>query len=167
MPWQITLYIVISLIAAAINLLLAVFAWRHRDAPGARSFTILLLLIVLWSVFAVLEVLSFSLRLEQFWYNFKAFSLAFSPVLLFIFVVQYLGWGRWLTWPRLLLLCLIPTLTQFFAWTNLFDLWWRDGITSGPWFWVHATYAFILIFVAMILMLLRLLRATEQRWQLL
>jgi signal transduction histidine kinase len=35
MSWQLTIYSMTCFVSAAIMLLLAIYAWRHREAPGA------------------------------------------------------------------------------------------------------------------------------------
>ncbi len=47
--WVVMLYVMITFLAAAITTLLAAYAWRYREAVGARRFSVLMLLIAFWS----------------------------------------------------------------------------------------------------------------------
>ncbi len=158
MPWYIVAYLVAAFMAAALNLLLALFTWRNREAPGASSFTALLGLIAFWSILTALQVLSSTWRISNIWRSLQFVSLAFAPVALLTFVIQYLGWGRWLKPWRWWGLCLIPIITQIACWVDFVARWTENTQLSFGWFIVHAVYSFVLIFIAILLMLISVLR---------
>ncbi len=164
---QLTLYVMGTFFSVAITVLLAVYAWRHREAPGAPGFVFLMACITVWSVIVVMEALSPTEALWQFWYNAKYLPLAVTPVAILIFALQYAGRRRWLTLRRQMALLVVPLVTQVLLWSNpLHHLWWLDGrAVVGPWFWVHSAYSFVLVFVAMTLLTLLALRAPKQRRQ--
>jgi PAS domain S-box-containing protein len=166
MEWYIALYIVVTFVTAAILTLLAVYAWRHREAPGATAFAVLLTLVIFWSLAAVLEVLTVG-EASQFWYNLKYIGLAGAPPALLAFALSYTGQRRWVTRQTLAALAVIPIITQGIIWTNPWHHVWilAEG-GRGAWFWVHTTYSFVLVFIGLTLMGLAILRAPAlRRWQ--
>ncbi len=166
MEWYIALYIVVTFVTAAMLTLLAVYAWRHREAPGATAFAVLLTLVIFWSLAAVLEVLTFG-EASQFWYNLKYIGLAGAPPALLAFALSYTGQRRWVTRQTLAALAVIPIITQGIIWTNPWHHVWilAEG-GRGAWFWVHTTYSFVLVFIGLTLMGLAILRAPAlRRWQ--
>jgi len=170
MEWYIVLYIVLTFLTAAVTTLLAIYAWRHRHAPGARAFTVLLLLITGWSLTATLQALSPpGTAMWRLWMNLKYLAIASAPPALLVFVLQYTKQQRWVTARRVLYLALVPTITQMLVWTNPWHYWWLlpEGV-PGAWFWVHTAYSFILIFIGLTLMSLAVVRMPAlRRWQVL
>ncbi len=163
MPW-ITIYLVGAFISAAVTLLLTVYAWRHRDAPGASGFAVMMACVTFWSFCAVLEAVNMASPLARdFWRSLKYIGLASVPVGLLLFALQSLG-SSWLTARRALLLFVVPVITQGIIWTNGWHLLWTglDG-QRGTWFWIHTTYSFVVIFVGMIMVVTSLPSATPLR----
>jgi PAS domain S-box-containing protein len=167
MEWYIALYIVATFVTSAMLTLLAIYAWRHREAPGATAFAVLLSLVVFWSLSAVLEVLTLGERASQFWYNLKYIGLAGAPPALLAFALSYTGQRRWVTRRTFIALAVIPMITQVMIWTNPWHhVWILPEGGRGVWFWVHTTYSFVLVFIGLTLMGLAILRAPAlRRWQ--
>ncbi len=161
------LYIVVTFVTAAVLTLLTVYAWRHREAPGATAFAVLLALVILWSLAAVLEALTLGEAANQFWYSLKYIGLAGAPPALLAFALSYTGQRRWVTRRTLTALAVIPLITQVMIWTNPWHhIWIQPGFGRGVWFWVHTTYSFVLVFIGLTLMALAILRAPAlRRWQ--
>jgi hypothetical protein len=158
-----TLYVVGAFLSAALTLLLAVYAWRHREAAGASGFAALMGCVTLWSLIATMEALSGDSPTRDFWRSLKYISLAASPVALLIFALQSIG-SRWLTLRRALLLFIVPALTQVVIWTNSWHyFWFIPNVGRGVWFWVHSAYSFTLVFIGLILVTLALWGATPLR----
>ncbi len=162
MEWYITLYIMFTFFTTAIITLLAVYAWRHRQAPGASAFALLLVLVIEWSLCGVLQVLSPNEAVWNFWGDLKYIGLAGVPPLLLIFALQYTEQRRWVV-RRLWWLFVIPLVTQIVIWTNPGHHFWLSPGIRGPWFWVHTAYSFILVFIGLTLMSLTVLRASAAR----
>ena len=159
MNQQAEIYLALLLCSAAVTLLLSVYAWRHRrDAPGAHVFAFTTLSITLWPVAAALETLSPDLPTKLFWVNVQYLSIVTIPLGWALTSFEYTTDGQWLTRRRVLLLSVLPVITLFLAWSNDPHGLIRHDVfldTSGPaptvhqeygpWFWIHATYSYILL----------------------
>lgn len=168
MSWHLMLYATAAFISAAITTLLTIYAWRHREAPGARPFAVMMGLITYWSIVAALEALAPLPVQREFFRNLKYLSLAGAPVALLVFALQYTGRKAVITWRGVVLLSVIPCITQLILWTNPYhDLWFAsEGGATGLWFWIHSAYSFLLVFIGLTLMTVAILRAsTLRRWQ--
>ena len=167
--WVVMLYVMITFLSAAITTLLAAYAWRHREAVGAHSFSVLMLLIAFWSFTVAMGVLSPSEEVWRMWRNLEYIGVAGAPVAFFVFALHYTGRRQTLSRRHILLLCVMPCLTQVIIWTNDWhNLWWimTPPMGQGVWFWIHSAYSFSLVFIGMMLMSLTILRASSlRRWQ--
>lgn len=95
-PFAYTPFIWPMLAPPALLLALAVYAWRHRAAPGARPFVVLVLFIVPWAVGAALELAAVDPETKVFWFRFKAcWKLPVATASLW-FALEYADLGRWL-----------------------------------------------------------------------
>ncbi len=92
-----TPYIWPMLAPPALLLALAVYAWRHRSAPGARPFVLLVLCIVPWAVGAALELAAVEPATKILWFRFESvWKLPVGTAALW-FALEYADLGRWLT----------------------------------------------------------------------
>jgi PAS domain S-box-containing protein len=159
-------YIVPLITAATISVVLALFAWRRRPAPGLTSFILLVLSVVEWSLGYALELGSIDLTTKVFWSQVKYMGVAFVPLFWLTFALQYTGRTKWLKPRNVVLLLIEPFLTLLLVWTNhLHGLIWSSiGIervgsvsvlvsTHGAWFWFNAVYSYLLILLGSILLL--------------
>lgn len=81
----------------ALLLALAIYAWRHRPAPGARPFVLLVLCIVPWAVAAALELSAVEPATKVSWYFLKSvWKLPVATASLW-FALEYADLGRWRT----------------------------------------------------------------------
>ena len=138
-----------------------VYAWRYRTAPGAWALMWLAVAITGWLLLNTFELTDPTEAGTLFWAKLAYPFLTFAPVAWLAFALQYTGRDKWLTPGRLILLCIAPFLTSSFALTNdLHHLIWKSytftpignwlamNVTLyGPWFWVHFTFGYSLIFV--------------------
>jgi len=172
MHWQYTPYIWLLLVSAAVAAALGIYAGRHRrDVPGATPFVVLTLAAMVWSLANALEMAGADLPTKLFWANVQYFSYVTLPVAWLALALEYTGRDKWLTRRRLAWLSVEPVITIVLAWTNnLHGLMLRNiyldtngpfsviGKTYGPWFWVHAVYSYILLFIAAYLFVRTLVR---------
>lgn len=166
MIWQYTPYVFPLLIAATMATMLALFAWRHRTAPGARSFTALMFAAAWWSIAYVLQLSSENLQTKIIFHNVSFLGIVTVPTAWLAFAIEHTGHTRWLTRRRLLLLTIFPLLTALTIWTNGWHHWFRYGaiistsgsyrlldFTNGPAFWIHAAYSYALLMAGTFLLL--------------
>lgn len=146
------------LLPIAIAGFLGVYAWREKSTTGADAFAWLMASIICWMVVILLEELFADSALRGIWHNLRFVGVAFTPVAFFNFIMIYTGQGRWLTRRHILLMLVIPSLTQIIVWTNPYHNWFAYRLLSGtemgrwapgPWFWVHAVYNYGLIFLSL------------------
>jgi len=172
MDWQYTPYVFPLLMTTAIAATLALFAWRHRSAPGATPLAALMLAVAVWSAAYALELSSPDLRTKIFWSNVTYLGVVTAPLAWLALALQHTGNGKWLTRHRLILLAIIPLLTTAMVWTNDLHHLLHISIkldTSGPYpmldvthnmaFWAHTTYCYLLLLIGTGLLILMFIRS--------
>jgi PAS domain S-box-containing protein len=166
MDLQYPIYLLSLFAAAVLTVGVALYAWRRRATPGAAALVWCMLLCTWLSVTEALMVISPTPEAAGFWFDLRYITVAGLPVAWLAFILQYTGRPEWLTRRRLALLLAIPLLTQVMIWTDAWHgLWIKevfvrtgpfmivDRVASwrGPGFWAQAAYAYLLLFVAVIL----------------
>jgi signal transduction histidine kinase len=172
MTWQPTIYSLLAVAAAGIALLVAFQAWRHRSEPAACSFTALMLALGGWS-FAYAVELGFTTSAEQLLWQAAGLAIGgLIPTLWFLFVLQYSGRDRGLTWGKQALLAAEPVLFAFLALTNPYHgLVWHGvtftatpprvvNLSFGMGYYLHVAYAYLVITAGLGLLVLVFGRAS-------
>jgi diguanylate cyclase (GGDEF)-like protein/PAS domain S-box-containing protein len=157
--------------AAVSSLWLAVAIWLRRPSPPAISLGLYLFSVAVWSFGYCFQLRSVDLAGQVFWSKIEYLGPAGVSLAGLIFVLQYAGIYKWVTARRILLLAIIPLMTQVLVWTNGMHGWiwrriWLDtsgsyptmGREHGPWFWVFLVYGYGLCFISIILLARVLLR---------
>lgn len=103
---------------AAVCLVLALYAWRNREQPGATAFVAMMVAVAGLALTNLGEDLSPTMALKMFWND-----LSYAPIVLmtlgfFIFAVQYTGRQRWLSRRNMALLWALPVAAMAMVWTN-------------------------------------------------
>lgn len=161
MELELTLGIILLSLTVPIGVGLALYAWSSRELPGALIFIIMVVLAIMWALAGVGELAAITLRNKLIWANIQYISIAFFPVAWLALALDYTGRRAWLTPWRLGALSLIPLVTQIMLWTNGYHhlmraTTWLDtsgsypvvGRTFGPWFWIHCSYSYALLGIA-------------------
>jgi PAS domain S-box-containing protein len=177
MHWQFTPYVFLVIASAAVSAALARYAWHRRPAPGATSFSLLMLAVAEWSLAYALELFSTDLPTILFWDNLTWLGAAFAPTLWLIFVLQYTGRARWLSRRNIAILMVEPLVTLLLVGTNQFHGLIENNIrldtsnsfallevTYGAWYWINIAYSYLLLFVGAVLicmLILTLVRSTH------
>jgi len=151
---------------------LAVYAWRHREQPGAKSLSAAMVGVTWWTCTEILA-LSETGAAHLVWERVQWTAIAVVPLFFFFFIVEFAGYERLLSRRSVPLFLLIPAVTVVVAWTNpshhllMIDPYTIEtgGIVTleqrfGPWFWVYFFYAYSLMCVGFVL-LLRLVTVTD------
>jgi signal transduction histidine kinase len=99
---------------------LAAFAWRRRNVPGAFVFVIYCLLGVLFLGAKVFEFLAVDFEMKVFWFNLEYPWWLPGTTALTCFVLEYAWPGRWVTRRTLILLSIAPLLALALLFTNDF-----------------------------------------------
>jgi PAS domain S-box-containing protein len=172
MHWQYHPFLWPLAVAAAISIGLALFAWRRRWAPGAVSFTLLMLAVAWWSVGYALELGSADLEAKVVWSNLNFLGIVTVPASWFAFAAQYTNRQNWLTRRNLTLLTIEPVVLLLLVWTDEIHGLFRTSValdastgfvmlasTYGVAFWVHAVYSYLLLLTGTVLLLQAFIRS--------
>jgi PAS domain S-box-containing protein len=128
--------VIITLMAAGVMAALALYAWRQRDAHGARPFAWLMTLIGGSSLASTLTLMATQRDAVQFWLACDFTCTTIAQVVWLRFIADFTGHTRWLSARRLALLAIVPAVIVIGVWTNpLHHLFYRDLIfeTQGDW----------------------------------
>lgn len=111
-----------------------VYAWRRREGhEGVASFALLSFACGLWGTGTLAQVASADPASQYFWMRFYWLGCEAAAFFLFVFFVQYAGWGRWLKRKTLVLLSIGPVAATLLVWTNEWHhLVWSD-MRLSPW----------------------------------
>jgi hypothetical protein len=121
---QIAAYIVTIFISIALMAFLAAYSWRHRKLRGAVAFGAFCVLGAWGALADFLSMVSGAPETAALWYDARFIALSGIPVMWLIFSLQYSGALAWTTPKRIILLLIIPLITQVMVWTNgLHGLW--------------------------------------------
>ena len=159
MQWQTIPYLFLLVFSIVIATSLFFITWRnHKEYHGAFSFALLLLSIIWWSCFYLLEIISTTDTAKLFWSNLQYIGIVGVVLMWFVFALVYTG-RRHLLKPVVIILLLIePIALQILLWTNESHHLIRQHITTansitttqtfyGPAFWIHALYSYALLFI--------------------
>jgi len=114
----ITLYVLISALAAFVAALVAFVAWRRRAAPGGRPLVGLMIAIAFWSAGAAFEYAAIGIPNKVFWAKVQYLGVVTVPVLYLLLAIEYGHHEHWLTHRRIALLFVVPFITLLLAVTN-------------------------------------------------
>lgn len=157
------IYILLLIVAIGLNIWLSVFSWYRRNRPGVTTFFLIMISEIFWMSSIIFMHLSATKHTSKIWLRLELLSISLIPVLLLVFIFQFVGL-RVINRAKILILLIIPVLTQIAIWTDeLFHFFFSeinlgkiDGLMvidswkPGPWFIVHSIYSFGLVFVALI-----------------
>lgn len=172
-----TLYVPLVFLAALVSICLAVFAWVHRDRPGAESLVAFALAAGLWAVAEGMTVARRDEVTMEFW---AQVSLTLSVVIPVAWLVLVLDYTRTEQRSRrtLWLLLVEPVVFVALIWTNARHgyVWSRAEttlfrgvdaleLTFGLGFWGHQVYASLLFTAGAALVVTFLFRSDHrEQW---
>ncbi|HKI54004.1 MAG TPA: histidine kinase N-terminal 7TM domain-containing protein [Anaerolineales bacterium] len=149
-----------------------IYAWRHHQSPGIKTFMYVTLAELSWSVGYLFELSSPSLAGKLFWDDFQFIGSMFVPFLLMIFAYEYTGQEKSISRRTRMLLIAFPILFLLLLYTNPLHALVRNGtahIEQGKPFdtllydftqlmWVSFFYSYGTYMVATILFVRNLFR---------
>jgi len=166
----VTPYVLVSIFAAIMPLIVATVAWQRRSAPGGQPLFGLMIAVSIWSAGAAIEYATIGIEGKVLWAKVQYLGVVSTPVFFLLLAVGYSRLDHWLTPRRVALLLVVPTITLLLAITNDWHglIW--PSVTPidapeanlalyehGPGFWLGSVgYAYLLMAVGTGL----LLRAT-------
>lgn len=159
---QLTLWSLPPLVALLTAVIAYVRIKNNRSVPGVHALLLLLAAVIFWCTAQFLSSVTTDLDLKVLVEKIAYLGSIITPVAWFIFAITYSKHLLNLSRRVLNLVSLIPLCTLLMIMTNQWHhLFWVDyalsvsadgyvGIvtTSGPWFYVHAAYSYLLIIIA-------------------
>ena len=167
MIWQYSPYSIPFLAGGCITLILATTVWRNRSYTCARPFALLMLAVTVWSFGAAFEVSSAELQAQMIALFIQYLGIVTVPVAWLLFAFEYSGREHWITRQNLLLLSVVPVITLIMVVTNPYELFYTTvtdqvvgglsyaDIVYGPFFWFNTIYAYLIIYIAIMIILQR------------
>ncbi|MCG8352621.1 MAG: ATP-binding protein [Chloroflexales bacterium] len=166
MNWPQFLFLLLLIFTVGTSVTLAVFVWQHRSRPGAKSLSLLMLAVAVWSLFYTLALVSTDIAVKQIWINAIYFGVVLVPATWLTFAIQYVDQDRWLSARNLGFLAILPIVTILTVWTNDLHGLFRQSfslntsgifttfdVVFGPAFWVHTAYSYGLFLLGIMLLL--------------
>jgi PAS domain S-box-containing protein len=160
------IYFILLMLSTAVAIALLIVAWRERDIPLTRPFMGLMLLAAVWSSGIALGMLWSDEAMAIFWdVRLRMVAVAWVPVLFLWFVMEYVGYERWLTPGRFFPLFIVPTVASVAALTAPTLLYrdisvmtvegWQIVQTTGKElvFWLQYYHGYALMIAAFVLLL--------------
>ncbi|NPV86961.1 MAG: diguanylate cyclase [Anaerolineae bacterium] len=89
MTWQISPSSFLFFAAAGVALVIVITLWQRRTARGALTLALLMLAVGMWSFANGMELALQALQHKTSWFIFSLFWAASTPLLLFLFALQY------------------------------------------------------------------------------
>ncbi len=131
-------YIILLISSSLMGLLLLIRIWRARNVPGAYALALSVLCAVEWSLTYIMEIARADMGEKLLWAKLQYFGISYAALGMFIFAMNYGGYGEWITRRRAALLALIPSLGFAAALTNEWHGWiwssvtFTNGLAFGP-----------------------------------
>ena len=151
---------------------LAVYAWRRRNLPGASWLVIYCLLSLLFLTPKVIEFLAVDFETKIFWYDVEYPWLTPGTTAMTCFILEYTWPGRWVTRRTIALLCVVPLLSLALTSSNQFHHLLFRGYEFtgdvaplyGPVGWAFVVYNLGLRVVSITALVWLLVRSPQHRW---
>lgn len=146
--------------------IIALYSARRRHVPGARGLATLMVALMVWSLTYSVRWLVTDPSWARFWLDATYFGVVLAPTALLTFTLQFTDRERSLTRNTLALLAIVPLLTLIVLWTDdMHGLMFAGSRTlgailnGGPWFWLNATYSYLIQFLALGILLQAVFRS--------
>ncbi|MFN8411265.1 MAG: histidine kinase N-terminal 7TM domain-containing protein [Anaerolineales bacterium] len=171
MSFEYNAYILPLIIAAAISISTATYAWIRRSANGASALFLMSLAISIWAIGYALEIAGTTLETKYFWGVIEYLGIAFAPYAWLIFSYNFSNENNPLSKRWVSLIAVIPSITVILALTTKWNgLIWSEyhinqqagfsalGVSHGTWFNIHFVYSYLLLAVGTALIINTLFR---------
>lgn len=111
-------FVALLLVSAMLMLYIAHYSWKKRAIAGAKPLTMLSICVFVWTVGYTLEIVYPTLAWMLFWDNVKLLGMSFASTTLLLFVLEYVGYKKWMERRFIIALLAIPTIFYFLNLTN-------------------------------------------------
>ncbi len=164
MPFPYHIFIYGLICSALITLVLGVYSLRYRSKPVALAFAGLCLVMTLYSFSSIMSAFSADFQMAEFWINrIRYIAIDLVPVFFLCFVLAYESQFQYLTFGRIIPLLVFPVYDLYMIFSPTYHdvfikstsfarvggLIMRTDWEPGPWFWVHTSYCYLLLAIAL------------------
>lgn len=127
-----TAYTGIYLISLVISILVMVIAWNKRQVRTSSILSLMMLGVSIWTLAGVFEVSAIPAHLKIFWSKMEYIGGTATPVLFFLFTLDYSKNEKWINTRNTCILFVIPVIEIFLVFTNEYHglIW--NGFKPGP-----------------------------------
>jgi|GEM_PF-6249688 len=152
-------------ISIVVSIVVILSAFSRRHIPGVRSFIWLMLCVIIWTFFYMLQISTPDPYAQIGWTKYYYIGIAFVPFIWLVFSLEYSRMSHLLTQRNLLILGILPVTIILLIWTNDFHhIVWKDIIINtsgnGPvlnyidnWgFQIHTWYSYIFVLLGSFLL---------------
>jgi PAS domain S-box-containing protein len=152
-------------LSAILTGVLAYYGWRYRTNPVSAPFTLLMTAVTLWTGGYAFELICVDLPVNLFLNTIEYIGIVTVPVAWLLLVLCYTGRTQYITRRNLALLSVVPVLVVLLVATNSYHYLYYSAIipqtisgsviwvfVRGPLFWLHVTYSYLLLLIALILL---------------
>ncbi|QLD88582.1 PAS domain-containing protein [Natronomonas salina] len=175
MEYQLSVYLVPLVLAAAISAVLAGFVFANRRKRTAMGILGILVAAVVWSATDAMRLASVDLSAKLLWHNLRFVGSTLVVFSVFFHALAYTNREKWITARTMALVGSVFAVTIALAWTE--SLLGHGLIRAdrelvevgtlvlvefeyGPWFYVNAAYSYLLLVVTAGLYLVEFVRRT-------
>lgn len=158
MQYQFIPYIGLLLISAGILFFLYIYVFlKRRKAKGAMTFSLSLLILLIWLAGNAFEMSALDVNTKLFWANIQYVAYCYLPVSLLAVTLEFTGYDHWIRSKKILWLTVIPSIIFLLVWTDKFHGLIRYGFyidNSGEFpvlgkrygsiYYFHAVYSYAL-----------------------
>jgi len=169
------LLLVGPLVAASIlSLITAIYVLKKDYTPSSTWFSILMIMITIWTTCYALELVFFNQNLVLLFAKLKYIGIVYTPVAWLFFSLSYTQNQLTISKKTIVALLILPTFLLITLFTNPFHhLFWKSiSITgsstisiangsSNVFFWIHTIYSYSLIVLGTAFILMMLFRTKE------
>jgi PAS domain S-box-containing protein len=168
---------VIALVGAVCVAGLAWYVWRRRRASAGASLAVMLAAAGWWGLCYAIELGSTRLEARLFWGDLKWLGIVLLPPAFYAFILQYIGYERWVNRRTMAALAVIPAATivllavpathdlvRYYPPSEAADP--ANAIAQvGPLFWPFLVYANLVVWGCTALFVWTLARMSRLYWR--
>lgn len=170
MMWEETPHTILVIMTAATLVLSAFYIWRRSHVPGVKAATLLMLLGATYMVAYAVEIASSTLPIKVLGDKMQFVAVSIMPLGWLIYVFQFCGREKWMTYRTIVVLSSVPVLLILLALTNESHsiIWSRVAVDRNgaleldklynTGYWIFVIYSYIVMPFGSVLLIRTFLR---------
>ena len=174
MNFELLLFVGPLVAASILSLITAIYVLKKDYTPSSTWFSILMIMITIWTTCYALELVFFNQNLVLLFAKLKYIGIVYTPVAWLFFSLSYTQNQLTISKKTIVALLILPTFLLITLFTNPFHhLFWKSisiagsstiSIANGSsnvFFWIHTIYSYSLIVLGTAFILMMLFRTKE------